>query len=620
MRMAGLKHRRRWALLATLTTLAGLVLGVASNPVGATGQLGSSTFESGDGNLAASSSSVVDWVNSTGGASSPAPHFAPSQDAASGSADNAYGQGAKEDIDCPTVVNGSIPPNKSDLKRFYVSYELVGTKYFMYVSWERSNVLGNANMDFEFQQGGSACPSTSPHETHRTAKDRLITFDFGGSGTPTLALLTWVTGATTPDMSATADGSFNTNVCYSSNSFPCWGDRRNLSDGGQANGAVNTATVTDPLGFTGSTPRDGNGDPVTVSLPAGTFGEAGINLTDTGVLVPATSTSSCTLLSTASLNSRSSSSFTSEIKDFIQPYPVNITNCEPVSLKKVDGAGAGLAGATLELWKETSGDTSLETTGGTTDTLVETCVTAANDNGTSSDTSDDFYGCKYLLPEGRYYAIETAAPSSAYTLDTTVNVITVSFSDTATSYSVTFTDNAAPGDLTINKTDDTGAAMSGVVFTLYNDDSNEPPQKGSATSYTCTTGDGSVTQGGKTVDSACKISGIDAGFYWIDEAVPTGYSPDSDLPERVEVTAGGSLSKSYTNDRLFKVITVVCQKFGDGGLYAASVGYDSTAAPATANTPTSISGVDAASLCAASGDYVHDDVKATTHTGNVSIS
>lgn len=54
-----------------------------------------------------------------------------------------------------------------------------------------------------------------------------------------------------------------------------------------------------------------------------TFGEAAINLTDSGIL-PA---NSCSGFGRAYLKSRSSDSFTAALKDFIAPIPVNISNC-----------------------------------------------------------------------------------------------------------------------------------------------------------------------------------------------------------------------------------------------------------------------------------------------------
>ena len=54
-------------------------------------------------------------------------------DLASGSSDNAFGQGTKEDDPSASVVTGSIPPNKNDLTRFYIGTEFAGGSNFLYL-------------------------------------------------------------------------------------------------------------------------------------------------------------------------------------------------------------------------------------------------------------------------------------------------------------------------------------------------------------------------------------------------------------------------------------------------------------------------------------------------------
>src|SRR5947208_5423474 len=92
------------------------------------GAVSPSTFESADGNLVVDGTGAKDWAN--------APNLSVKLDKAPKSADDAFGQGAKEDISNPSVVTGSIPPNKSDLSRFYVSHEVVNGQILLYLAWE----------------------------------------------------------------------------------------------------------------------------------------------------------------------------------------------------------------------------------------------------------------------------------------------------------------------------------------------------------------------------------------------------------------------------------------------------------------------------------------------------
>ena len=295
--------RRRTAFAVGATAVMVVVL---ANPAGA--NLAGSSFEGNDGNLIVNTTGKTDWAT--------APNRVRGDDVASGANDNSFGQGTKEDDPNVTVVTGSIPPQKSDLTRFYVASEFASNSNFLYLAWERSNVLGSANMDFELNQKVQPNLTTTGAKTLvRTAGDILITFDFGGSGTPTLGLLKWVTSGPTSQ-------------CFSANSLPCWGNRVNLSAAGFAEGAVNSTTVTDPIAG--------------ISLPANTFGEAAVNLTAANVFPAGT----CEALGSAFLKSRSSASFPAEVKDFIAPQPVNISNCGTIKVHKVTENGDATFGYT----------------------------------------------------------------------------------------------------------------------------------------------------------------------------------------------------------------------------------------------------------------------------------
>jgi hypothetical protein len=279
-------RRRRTRVLCVLGAGALLLTAAPS----AVANLSGSSFEGSDGNFVVNTSGNYDWVN--------APNRVRGDDLPSGKSDNSFGQGTKEDDANVNVVTGSIPPQKSDLTRFYVANELANGANYLYLAWERSNVLGSANMDFEINKASTQPDLTvkGPATLNRTEGDLLVTFDFGGSGAPVLGLLKWVTSG-------------STSQCFSANALPCWGNRVDLSAAGEAEGAVNTASVTDSVAG--------------VTLPGGTFGEAAINLTAAGVL-PA---GSCDGFASVFLKSRSSASFPAEVKDFVAPQPVNISNC-----------------------------------------------------------------------------------------------------------------------------------------------------------------------------------------------------------------------------------------------------------------------------------------------------
>ncbi len=271
------------------------------------GPLSGSTFAGGDGNLLTNPTTfgTTDWQNVAG--------LNAGIDNPSGTGDNSFGQGTKEDDANVTVVSGSIPPQKSDLTRFYEASGFANGSNFLYLAWERTNSLGSANMDFEINQAITPGLGTlGPHTIVRTAGDLLVTFDFSnGGGRPTLGLLRWVTSGPA-------------NQCFSSNSVPCWGNQKTLN-GTNSEGAVNNLdAVTDPIAP--NAPR---------TLNSLTFGEAAINLTAVGVFP----TGVCEAFGSAFLKSRASASFPAEVKDFVAPVAVNITNCGTVIIHKVTENG-----------------------------------------------------------------------------------------------------------------------------------------------------------------------------------------------------------------------------------------------------------------------------------------
>src|SRR5215207_6920538 len=90
----------------------------------------------------------IDWLaDGTGSAFKPG--VKAQNDRPTGTSDDSFGQGTAENNPNPTIVAGSIPPNKSDLKAFGVFTE----DDFLELFWSRvQNPSGTTNMDFELNQ------------------------------------------------------------------------------------------------------------------------------------------------------------------------------------------------------------------------------------------------------------------------------------------------------------------------------------------------------------------------------------------------------------------------------------------------------------------------------------
>ena len=430
------------------------------------GPLAGSTFAGGDGNLLTNPTAFgsTDWQNVAG--------LNVGIDLPSGATDNSFGQGTKEDNPNVTVVSGSIPPNKSDLTRFYEASEFANGSNFLYLAWERTNNLGSANMDFEINQATTPnLGSPGPHFINRTAGDLLVTFDFtNGGGKPTLGLLTWVTSGPASQ-------------CFSSSSLPCWGNHVALNSSDSIGAVNNLDQVTDPIGP--NAPR---------SLPALTFGEAAINLTAAGVFPKGT----CEALGSAFLKSRASASFGAEVKDFVAPVAVNITNCGTIRIHKVTENGDGSFGYT--------------TTGGLTPSTFH-----LSNGGTQT------YGPDTVLP-GPYSVTESTLPPDWTLKNLTCNATGSGTSATTDLASATASITMAPtGVVDCTYTNHTKVTPT-IATTLSAGSANIGDPVHDSATLTGATGDagGTVTYTAFS-DSSCTLNARDAGTV----TVTNGSVPDS---------------------------------------------------------------------------------------------
>jgi uncharacterized repeat protein (TIGR01451 family) len=355
------RHNRRTVAAATALAVAALCSVIFVAGSGAT-LAPPATFEGNDGNLVVNS--TADWasfpINCATGAGCLV-------DTPSGSSDNAFGQGTQEDDTSVTVVDGSIPPNKNDLTRSYITSEVLGGNTYLYLAWERAVNTGSANIDFELNQNPTPGfdGSTGSFALTRTAGDILIAYDFGGSGTPTISLLRWVTSG---------PGS----QCDKSNTTPCWGKRVDMTAAGFAEAQVNTGPVSDP--FLSNTANN---------VGTGLFGEAALNLSSTELHVFEPHT--CRAFGDMFVKSRASgSSIDAELKDFIAPAPIHVSNCGSIELKK-HWAGTP-DNATLNIGTSSGGN--------------QTATQAVNG-------ADGTTGAK-SVEDGTYFVSESGVDSSLY--------------------------------------------------------------------------------------------------------------------------------------------------------------------------------------------------------------
>ena len=285
----------------------------------------------------------------------------------SGQNDNSFGQGTQEnDTNAPTIIAGSIPNNKSDLM-WFGGYQEPSSPKTLELFWSRvQSPEGTTNMDFELNQ--KACPgscSANGVTPVRTAGDKLITYDLSKGGTvPSISIRQWL-------------GSV-------------WGPADVVSDGANptALGAVNTSSIA-------ANDSGGIG-----ALDAFTFGEAAISYQalfggSTG----------CTTLGSVYVKSRSSDSFNAELKDFIAPRPITVSNCTTISHHAVVDLGLRRDSAHDSA---TLGNATADAGGTVTYTVYSNnaCTQGARDAGTKTVTNGvvpDSNGLTFPTPPGLYW-------------------------------------------------------------------------------------------------------------------------------------------------------------------------------------------------------------------------
>jgi uncharacterized surface anchored protein len=555
----GSTRRRRfvWIPLLAVTVLA-LLFAASAAGVLNQGTPFASTFEAQDGDLAVNDGGTHDWntpvetINC--GTTIPTTGTNCGTDLAKSGSDNAFGQGSKEDIVNPTVVFGSIPPNKSDLTRFYINKEQVGTHHYVYLAWERSNVLGTANMDFELDQ--NQCVVGGTHNTCdpngvtavRVNGDLLVTYDFeNGGARPSLHTLRWLdpnSGTGTDPYTGSPLGTGKDLQCFSSNAYPCWGDQRDITAAGLSEGGINTANVVDtnpPL--SGPTPQ--------TTLPGLTFGEAGLDLDNIGVF----SSTACEAFGSAFLKSRSSTSFPSEIKDFIAPVPINITNCGTVKIHKQDDAGAPLAGAVFTLFTDAAPVDGSPPHGAEDTATALSCTTGADGDCTISN-----------VPFGNYWAVETTgvpnhdlAADQSFSLTLANSTITLTFVDPRQFGAILVTKTAKNKNLGSGE-----QPLAGATFTI-----------------------GGVQKTTDANGQACFDNLAIGTTYTVTEnSAPTGYSIDNtskDVTVDHAATCAGSPNTVSFTDKPLTTITVNTTSLAGAGVTTSTVQCSGEAAASDAD-------------------------------------
>lgn len=410
-------------------------------------------------------------------------------DTATGQNDDSYKGGVKEDTACPGEVTGSIPNNKSDLLNFgaYTEPE-TGGPGFLNLFWTRvADPSGTTLMDFELNHSSTPC-SSGPNVV-RTAGDLLIEYaiDQGGA-VAKITVREWTGSA--------------------------WGPATDLT-GTQAAGTISSSSIpaaeSDGLLSTGSfSPR--------------TFGEAQLDLDfifDEGV---------CESFGSAMLKSRSSDAFNSQLKDFIRPIAVNITNCGKVIIRKQTDPDEDPNTTQFGYTKSFDTDPSTPNTFTLTDDDDETFTNVLF--GTGYTVTED------VIPSGWEFQNLDCSASTGVTPSITDETVTFAIDNAADILDCTYT-NQARGTIIVEKiTDDGSGSFDFTSSTL------------SLFGFTLTT-----TEPGEAGKDSETFGNLNPGTYDVAETVPAGWNlvssgcDDGSDPASIGLGAGETVTCTFHDAR-----------------------------------------------------------------------
>jgi hypothetical protein len=442
-------------------------------------------------------------------------------DKVNGTGDDSYAGGVKEDTVCPGAVTDSIPPNKSDLLSFHV-YEEAGTgglPGFLNLAWSRvSEPSGTTLMDFEFNQSGTSCTG-SPNKV-RTPGDLLIEYaiDQGGARAD-ISARTWTGSAWGP----TADLDVPSATCGGS---PC------------AAGTINTTAI--PA-------AESDGLIASGFKQARTFGEAQIDLR---LLFQS---NKCVSFGSAMLKSRSSDSFTSQLKDFVAPVGIDLQNCGNVIIRKQTIPDEDPNVTDFGYTKSFSTDPASANT------------FTLQDDGVKDYGDTVLFGSGYTVTEDvipanwEFVSLDCTASSAGTSFVVTGTTVTFSIDSDTDELDCTYTNRRLLGAIEITKTrkhaaDGPGAhPHAGVDFVITG---GSLPASG----VTVTTG----------ADGTVCTDELGFGDYTVTEQLPTGYVADGPLAKSVTVDTssacgdGNEATVSFANTPLTNVTVSVDSQVNGG--------------------------------------------------------
>jgi hypothetical protein len=305
-----------------------------------------STFQGGDGNQTAPTleeqtfctehflPTTTDWQNVANVVNSPDPQ----------EPDTIFSGGNKESEPGKWVIEtqaGGATPGKTNIVSAWSQTEPASAATFLNLSFEREATTGDTFLTFELNQVKGLWENGKKAMIPcRTTGDVLIAYNVGGS-TIHVVFYRWITDTST---TVTIPPNPTPVACATSGHFEPSGGMAVEPPNEQ--GALNPTEITNFLKDTVN--------PTPSKFPAGSFGEASLNLS---AIFESAKLGSCFAFGQMWMSSRSSESIDSQLQDYVSPIPLQADSCA-ISGRKFDDANGngldepskpGLGGWTIQL-------------------------------------------------------------------------------------------------------------------------------------------------------------------------------------------------------------------------------------------------------------------------------
>jgi uncharacterized repeat protein (TIGR01451 family) len=229
--------------------------------------------------------------------------------------DTAFKGGTKENAPGEwDFVNdaGGVTPPEANILDVWTSIDEVAANTFLYLGFARAGGTGTTFLTFELNRDDRTWDNGRARVPCRRTGDVLITFQPQGN-TVNLFVQTWKTSTSDPGTGCARTGSLS--------------DAANVIANTDVQGGVNPAAIPNSLpGTFGAT------------IPIHQFGETALNL---GAVLARALGTSCGAFTSVWMHSRSSTSDSSNMQDYVAPHAIDLRRCSAAGTKWLDNNADG---------------------------------------------------------------------------------------------------------------------------------------------------------------------------------------------------------------------------------------------------------------------------------------